>query len=62
MQADALLSIMRFIASDSNVARHVCGVVLDIVGLLVWLTFHPVNCVVYATMSPISDLCLFNLL
>ena len=46
MQADALLSIMRFIVSDSNVAHHVHGVVLEIVGLLIRLTFHADSCVV----------------
>ena len=46
MQADAPLSIMRFIVSDSNVAHHVHGVVLEIVGLLIRLTFHADSCVV----------------
>ena len=62
MHADALLSIMRFIASDSKVARHIRGVVLEIVGLLIRLTFCPINCVVYATTSLISALCHFDLL
>ena len=62
MQANAPSSIMRFVASDSNVARCIRGVVLEIVGLLIRLTFRPVNCVVYATTLPISDLCCFDLL
>ena len=61
MQADALSSIMRFVASDSNVAHHIHGMVLEIVGLLIRLTFRPVNCVVYVTTLPISDLCRFDL-
>ena len=62
MQADDLLPIMRFVASDSNVTRHIHGMALEILGLLIWLTFHPVECVVHATTLSISDPCRFDFL
>ena len=46
MQADAPSSIMRFVASDLNVARRVRGVVLEDIVLLVGLAFRADNRVV----------------
>ena len=62
IHADAPSSIMRFIASDSEVVRHVCGMVFKIVVLPIQLSFQPGNCVVHMPTSFIIALCHFDLL
>ena len=62
IQSDAPSSIMRFGASDSNVAHCIRGMALENLGLLIRLTFCPVKCVVYATTLSISDICRFHFL